>query len=87
MQASGRNKSASTALNPRRAALEICLQLLQQRQSLTALLELFNPRLANPQDRAFCHQLCYGFCRYYLVLRQTLAGLLSKPVKARDLDV
>ncbi|MDJ0832784.1 MAG: 16S rRNA (cytosine(967)-C(5))-methyltransferase RsmB [Gammaproteobacteria bacterium] len=82
-----RTKADKDRLHARQAALAICLALLQQRQSLTALLATHTKRLANAQERALCSELCYGFCRYYFVLRRELAKRLSKPLKSRDRDI
>ena len=81
------NKPGKQRLNARQAAVEICLQLLQQRQSLTALLATWTRRLANAQEQALCSELCYGFCRYFHVLDKDLAGRLSKPIRTKDLDI
>ena len=77
----------AAAAHPRALALEICQQVLTRGQSLDDLLEKNLPRLANDRDRAFCSELCYGFCRYYFLLRKTLQKRLKKALKARDLDV
>lgn len=81
------NNSGKHGLNARQAALEICLLILQQRQSLTALLATRARRLANAQEQALCSELCYGFCRYFHVLRNDLAQRLSKPLRAKDRDI
>jgi 16S rRNA (cytosine967-C5)-methyltransferase len=75
------------AAQPRPLALEICQQLLMRGQSLDDLLEKNLPRLPSERDRAFCSELCYGFCRYYFLLQKVLEKRLKKPLKARDLDV
>ena len=72
---------------PRRLALDICLAVLDQGESLSRLLEQRLGRLDDPRDRAFCSELCFGFCRYYCVLESTLNGLLRKPFRKKDRDV
>jgi 16S rRNA (cytosine967-C5)-methyltransferase len=73
--------------NSRQVALRICLQVVQHGQSLSRQLEIHLAELSDDRDKAFCTELCYGLCRYYFVLTGLLAGLLTRPLKARDQDV
>jgi len=73
--------------NTRQLALEICQQLVLHGLSLDDLLAQHLPRLPNDRDRGFCSELCYGFCRYYYLLRNELGKRLKKPLKARDQDI
>ncbi len=79
--------NSPATLSPRQLALEICLSLLQRGASLDDLLEQQLTRLDSERDRAFCSELCYGFCRYYFLLQRHLAQRLKKSLKARDRDV
>lgn len=76
-----------SVVNPRQLALDICYKLLSQGLSLNDLLDKHLASLANDRDRGFCSELCYGFCRYYYLLRAELKALMSKPLKGRDQDV
>jgi 16S rRNA (cytosine967-C5)-methyltransferase len=71
----------------RRLALDICLAVLDHGESLSRLLEQRLAALDDGRDRAFCSQLCFGFCRYYYLLDSTLSGLLKKPFRNKDRDV
>ena len=73
--------------SPRQIALDVCYQLVAHGLSLNELLEQHSKNLQSDRDRAFCSELCFGFCRYYYVLQAELKKLLKKPLKARDQDV
>ncbi len=75
------------SVSPRAQAVQICLKVVEKRQSLDDLLAQFLPRLNNDRDRAFCSELCFGFCRYYFLLEQCLSRRLKKPLKVRDRDI
>ena len=57
--------SATHVKTARQAALEVCHQLVVHGLSLNELLEKQLKNLESERDRAFCSELCYGFCRYY----------------------
>ncbi len=73
--------------NPRQIALDICFQVATRGLSLNELLEKNLISLHSDRDKAFCSELCYGFCRYYYVLQVSLKKLLKKSLKPRDKDV
>ncbi len=77
---------SSRPTNPRAQALEVCLRVLAG-QSLADCLEPALSALEDERDRAFCSELCYGFCRRYFLLRELLGRRLQRPLKARDRDV
>jgi 16S rRNA (cytosine967-C5)-methyltransferase len=82
----GNGASANPPPSPRAQALEVCLRVLRG-QSLSDALEPALRRLSDDRDRAFCSELCHGFCRQYFALRKRLDQRLDKPLKKRDLDV
>ena len=73
-------------MNPRQVALDVCFQLLERGLSLNDLLEK-QSAILEERDKAFCSELCYGFCRYYFVLQAELTAHVKKPLKSRDRDV
>ncbi len=75
------------AASPRQIALDVCYQVAVRRLSLNELLEKQLQNLESDRDRAFCSELCFGFCRYYFVLQNSLKTLIKKPLKSRDRDV
>ncbi|MCP4076240.1 MAG: 16S rRNA (cytosine(967)-C(5))-methyltransferase RsmB [Gammaproteobacteria bacterium] len=75
------------AASPRQIALDVCFQVAVRGLSLNELLEKQLQNLESDRDRAFCSELCFGFCRYYFVLHNNLKTLLKKPLKSRDRDV
>ncbi len=70
----------------RAQALKVCLAVLQG-QSLADVLEPALQELTERRERAFCSELCHGFCRYYFQLRKLLRQRLAKPLKRRDRDI
>lgn len=82
MKAIAINQPAGVRAN---AAL-IISRLLQQQGSLATQL----PKASEQTDASslsLLKELCYGSCRWYFSLNETLAGLLGKPLKAKDLDL
>lgn len=77
----------SSSINSRQIALDVCYQVVARGLSLNELLEKHLKNLDSERDRAFCSELCYGFCRYYYVLQISLKKLLKKPLKSRDTDI
>ncbi len=71
----------------RRQALEVCLAVLEQGESLGRVLEQRLADLDDPRDRAFCSELCFGFCRYYFILDAALGRMTKKPFKNKDRDI
>ncbi len=72
--------------SPRSLALDVCLAVLDG-QSLSERLEPALEQLPDERDRAFCSELCYGFCRRYFLLSEILEQRLQRPIKAKDRDV
>jgi 16S rRNA (cytosine967-C5)-methyltransferase len=60
-------------------------RVLQDGQSLTAVLDNAFLGIESTKDRAFIQALCYGVCRQYHRLDFILSQLLDKPLK--DIDV
>jgi len=71
----------------RRLALEVCLAVLEQGESLGRVLEQRLAGLDDARDRAFCRELCFGFCRYYFILDAALGRMTKKPFKNKDRDI
>jgi 16S rRNA (cytosine967-C5)-methyltransferase len=71
-------------LNTRLIAARALLRVLQDGQSLTAVLESALQTVESGKDRAFIQALCYGVCRYYHRLDFILSELLDKPLKDPD---
>jgi 16S rRNA (cytosine967-C5)-methyltransferase len=82
MKAISLNQPAGVRAN---AAL-ILSKLLQQQGSLATQL----PRASDQTDASslsLLKELCYGSCRWYFQLNETLTGLLGKPLKTKDIDI
>ncbi len=56
-------------------------------QSLTGALEEAWEQVSDVQERAFIQALCYGTIRYYERLDFILRQLLSKPMRAKDVQI
>jgi len=61
--------------------------LFNHRHNLTTLLEKRLGSLADPRDKAFAQELCYGVMRWFPRLDYLLTRLLRKPIKSRDNDI
>ncbi len=72
-------------LNARTATVKILLRLLKQQGSLASELSLANE--LDEQERRFTQELCYGVCRWYFFLHDTLGRFIEKPLKAKDNDI
>jgi len=68
------------------AAAQIIASILRNEGSLSTLLPNYLGKVAE-RDRGLLQQLCYGTLRFYPRLHCYLQLLLSKPLKARDLDI
>jgi len=68
-------------LNTRLIAAQVLSRVLQDGQSLTAVLESALKAVESGKDRAFIQALCYGVCRTYHRLDFILRELLDKPLK------
>jgi len=71
-------------LNTRLIAALVLSRVLQDGQSLTAVLDAALKSIESSKDRAFIQALCYGVCRYYHRLDFVLSELLDKPLKDQD---
>ena len=68
-------------MNTRLIAAQVLSRVLQDGQSLTAVLESALKAVESGKDRAFIQALCYGVCRTYHRLDFILRELLDKPLK------
>ena len=68
-------------MNTRLIAAQVLSRVLQDGQSLTAVLESALKAVESGKDRAFIQALCYGVCRTYHRLDFILSELLDKPLK------
>ncbi|MBD3609026.1 MAG: 16S rRNA (cytosine(967)-C(5))-methyltransferase, partial [Gammaproteobacteria bacterium] len=73
-------------MKARPLAVRILKEVLNKGRSLSTALPTNLPK-ADEGERALCQELCYGTLRYYLRLSALAEQLLSKPLKAKDLDV
>ena len=71
-------------MNTRLIAARALSRVLQEGQSLTAVLESALKAVESGKDRAFIQALCYGVCRFYHRLDFILSELLDKPLKDQD---
>jgi 16S rRNA (cytosine967-C5)-methyltransferase len=68
--------------NIRAEAARTLARLLSQQGSLASLGDS-----RSPEDSALLRELCFGTCRWFFRLEAVLQQLLSKPLKAKDLDI
>ncbi len=73
-------------MNVRVAAAQIIASILQGEGSLSSLLPMYLSKVEE-RDRGLLQQLCYGTLRFYPRLNAYLQLLLTKPFKAKDLDI
>jgi len=73
-------------MNPRLAAARAIQQVGLHGRSLSQVLPDFLPRVAG-SERALVQELVYGTLRWKQRLDCLLAGLLDKPLKAKDRDI
>jgi 16S rRNA (cytosine967-C5)-methyltransferase len=71
----------------RAAAAHVLAQVLASGRSLADALPPFQSAFADARDAALLQELAYGTTRWYFRLNALLELLLSKPLKARDLDI
>jgi 16S rRNA (cytosine967-C5)-methyltransferase len=74
-------------MNTRLRAAAILDRVINQGQSLTAVLDQMLDTELKPQDKAFIQALCYGVLRYYPQLDFLLQNLLARPLKSKDNDI
>lgn len=64
----------------------ILSKLLQQQGSLATQLPRMNDH-TDASSLSLLKELCYGSCRWYFQLEESLGRLLSKPLKTKDIDI
>ncbi len=74
-------------MDARTCATHILQHVLGKQHSLSAALPSFLPRLTDPAQRAYTQQLCYGVLRWQPQLEVILQRLMSKPLRAKDMDI
>ena len=77
----------SQGVNPRRAALNALLRVLQKGQSLSQVLPDTLAQIDDKRDRGFAQHLIYGTLRHYHTLAAIRDLLVTKPLKAKDQDI
>lgn len=78
-------KQTSSSSSARLTAVKVICAVTQQGRSLTDALSLSDE--LDPQERAFCRELCYGTIRWYIRLEAILSQLLKKNFKPKDDDI
>ncbi len=71
----------------RAIAARILASVLEEGQTLTALLPHELAKLRDRRDQALAQELCYGVTRYYFRLEFLLQQLLERELKSRDADI
>ncbi len=74
-------------MQSRVAAALILKSVIQDGRSLSTALPSLMSRLANPAERSFVQELCYGVLRWKSRLDAMAALLLAKPLRRKDTDV
>ena len=80
------SKTADKSVPVREAATQVLLAVLDRGESLSAALPAMLGQVDH-RNRRLLQALCYGVLRWLPLLRSRLSGLLSKPLRKRDLDV
>jgi len=72
-------------LNTRAAAAKLSWQIIDNGQSLDAVIASYNEVAEHsPQDRGFIQELVYGVCRWYGELDAVALQLLRSPIRKKD---
>ena len=72
-------------LNTRAAAAKLSWQIIDNGQSLDAVIANYNEGSEHsPQDRGFIQELVYGVCRWYGELDAVALQLLRSPIRKKD---
>ncbi|MGR8980522.1 MAG: 16S rRNA (cytosine(967)-C(5))-methyltransferase RsmB [Gammaproteobacteria bacterium] len=74
-------------MNTRLIAAKVLSRVLNNGQSLTAVLDEALPSVPSAKDRAFIQALCFGVCRTYHRLDFILNELVEKPIKSSQIRV
>lgn len=72
-------------INARTATVKILSRLLKQKGSLASELTIAGD--LDDQEKRFTQELCYGVCRWYFFLNDTLNRFIEKPLKEKDNDI
>ena len=75
----------NTNISTRLLAARVLTKVLNDHQSLTAVLEATFRTVDSPKERAFIQALCYGVCRNYYWLDFILSSLIDKPIKDAEI--
>lgn len=67
--------------------MHIVTQVLNQRRSLSTLIDTQLHQLHDPRERALAQELSYGVMRWLPRLRAILHRLMPKPLKSKDTDI
>lgn len=73
-------------ISVRAAAAQLLAKILQGQGSLSSLLPVIQPQVAE-QDRPLLQELCFGTCRYQPQLSAYIECLVDKPLRAKDSDI
>ncbi len=71
--------------NARMVATQRLIQVIKYRQSLSEGFD--TAELSDSRDQALAQNLCYGVLRWLPKLQAILRQLMSKPLKAKDIDI
>lgn len=74
-------------MQTRANAAQIINGVVENRQSLTKLLEHIVIEKNDAKNRAFIQELCFGVLRWYNLLEVNLEQLMDKPLKQKDSEV
>ena len=74
-------------ISARATAVNILVEVLQHRRSLTASLTKALPQLTDQRERSLASELSYGVLRWFPRLETLLGELLHRPVRHRDTDI
>ncbi len=79
--------AAATVRQPRELATRLVYRVLEQGESLSAILAAQLAGLDDPRQRAFARELVLGTLRWRQRLEFVLARLLQKPLRNKDRDL
>ena len=79
--------SAKSSTDPRGAAVEVLLAVLNRGRSLDRALAEHGPRGDDPRDVALCRAIAYGVLRYHRRLGAIRDHFLRSRLKSRDQDM
>ena len=79
--------SATPSTDPRAAAVDVLLAVLNRGRSLDHALAEHGPRGEDPRENALCRAIAYGVLRHHRRLGAVRDQLLRSPLKSRDRDM